>query len=53
MIATAVKRQHEPNRVVSGPLAAEIAEKQARSINDQITIAKLPPANMGSTSGAD
>ena len=30
IIATAVKRQHEPQRVVGDLLAAEIAEKQAR-----------------------
>ena len=44
IIATAVKRQHEPPRVVGDLLAAEIAEKQARSIKYQITIAKLPLA---------
>jgi DNA replication protein DnaC len=44
IIATAVKRQHEPQRVVGDLLAAEIAEKQARSIKYQITIAKLPLA---------
>jgi len=43
-IATAVKRQHEPQRVVGDLLTAEIAEKQARSIKYQITIAKLPLA---------
>ena len=44
IIATAVKRQHEPQRVVGDLLTAEIAEKQARSIKYQITIAKLPLA---------
>lgn len=44
LIATAVKRQHEPQRVVGDLLAAEISEKQARSIKYQITIAKLPLA---------
>jgi DNA replication protein DnaC len=44
IIATAVKRQHEPQRIVGDLLAAEIAEKQARSIKYQITIAKLPLA---------
>ena len=44
VIAAAVKRQHEPQRVVGDLLAAEIAEKQARSIKYQITIAKLPLA---------
>jgi DNA replication protein DnaC len=39
-----VKRQHEPRRVVGDLLSAEIAEKQARSIKYQITIAKLPLA---------
>jgi DNA replication protein DnaC len=44
VIATAVKRQHEPARVVGDLLSAEIAEKQARSIKYQMTIAKLPLA---------
>ena len=44
IIATAVKRQHEPQRVVGDLLTAEISEKQARSIKYQITIAKLPLA---------
>ncbi len=44
IITTAVKRQHEPQRVVGDLLTAEISEKQARSINYQITIAKLPLA---------
>jgi DNA replication protein DnaC len=44
IIATAVKRQHEPQRIVGGLLAAEIAEKQARSIKYQMTIARLPLA---------
>ena len=44
IIGTAVKRQHEPQRVVGDLLSAEISEKQARSIKYQITIAKLPLA---------
>jgi DNA replication protein DnaC len=44
IITTAVKRQHEPQRVVGDLLSAEINEKQARSIKYQITIAKLPLA---------
>src|SRR3954470_19962539 len=44
IISTAVKRQHEPARVVGDLLTAEISEKQARSIRYQITIAKLPVA---------
>jgi DNA replication protein DnaC len=44
IIATAVKRQHEPQRVVGDLLQAEIAEKQARSIKYQMTIARLPLA---------
>jgi DNA replication protein DnaC len=39
-----VKRQHEPQRVVGDPLTAQLSEKQARSINYQIAIAKLPLA---------
>lgn len=38
IIATAVKRQHEPHRIVGDLLSAEISEKQARSIKYQITI---------------
>ncbi len=44
IISTAVKRQHEPQRVVGDLLTAEITEKQARSIKYQMTIAKLPLA---------
>jgi DNA replication protein DnaC len=44
IITTAVKRQHEPQRVVGDLLTAEITEKQARSIKYQIAIAKLPLA---------
>ena len=44
IIGTAVKRQHEPTRIVGDLLTAEISEKQARSIRYQITIAKLPMA---------
>ena len=44
IVASAVKRQHEPQRVVSDLLTAELSEKQARSIKYQITTAKLPLA---------
>jgi DNA replication protein DnaC len=44
IITTAIKRSHEPQRVVGDLLSAEIAEKQARSIKYQMTIAKLPLA---------
>jgi DNA replication protein DnaC len=44
IITIAVKRQHEPQRVVGDLLSAEINEKQARSIKYQLTIAKLPLA---------
>ena len=44
VMTTAVKRQHEPPRIVGDLLKAEIAEKQARSIKYQLTIAKLPLA---------
>ena len=43
-LATALKRQHEPQRFVGDLLSAEISEKQARSIKYQITAAKLPLA---------
>ena len=44
IMATAVKRQHEPQRIVGDLLKAEISEKQARSIKYQLTVAKLPLA---------
>ena len=44
IMATAVKRQHEPQRIDGDLLNAEISEKQARSIKYQLTIAKLPLA---------
>jgi DNA replication protein DnaC len=43
-MATAVKRKHEPPRIVGDLLTAEISEKQARSIKYQMTIARLPLA---------
>jgi hypothetical protein len=44
VMATGIKRRHEPSRIVGDLLSAEIAEKQARSIKYQLTIAKLPLA---------
>jgi DNA replication protein DnaC len=44
IMATAIKRQHEPQRIVGDLLSAEINEKQARSIRYQLSIAKLPLA---------
>jgi DNA replication protein DnaC len=44
VMATALKRGYEPARVIGELLAAEIAEKQARSIKYQMTLAKLPLA---------
>jgi hypothetical protein len=44
IMATAVKRQHEPQRIIGDLLTAEINEKQARSIKYQLSIAKLPLA---------
>jgi DNA replication protein DnaC len=44
VMATAVKRQHEPQRIIGDLLSAEISEKQARSIKYQLTIARLPLA---------
>src|SRR6202790_3874430 len=44
IMTTAVKRQHEPQRIVGDLLNAEISEKKARSIKYQLTIAKLPLA---------
>jgi DNA replication protein DnaC len=42
IVATAVKRQHEPQRIVGDLLTAELSEKQARSIKYQMTIARMP-----------
>src|SRR5438309_737210 len=47
VMATGTKRRHEPPRIVGDLLSAEIAEKQARSIKYQLTIAKLPFAKTG------
>ena len=44
IMATGIKRQHEPPRIVGDLLQAEVSEKQARSIRYQIAIAKLPLA---------
>ena len=44
VMAAGIKRQHEPPRIVGDLLQSEIAEKQARSIRYQMTIAKLPLA---------
>jgi DNA replication protein DnaC len=44
IMATAVKRQHEPQRIIGDLLNAEISEKQARSIRYQLSSAKLPLA---------
>ena len=42
VMAAGIKRECEPPRIVGDLLRAEIAEKQARSIKYQLTIAKLP-----------
>ncbi|MFN8624680.1 MAG: IS21-like element helper ATPase IstB [Candidatus Binatia bacterium] len=44
IMATAVKRQHEPQRIVGDLLTAEVNDKHARSITYQLAIAKLPLA---------
>lgn len=44
IMATAVKRQHAPQRILGELLQAEINEQQARSIHYQLSIAKLPLA---------
>ena len=44
ILTTALKRQHEPQRVIGELLTAEISEKQARSIKYQMTIARMPLA---------
>jgi DNA replication protein DnaC len=44
VMASGIKRRHEPPRIVGDLLSAEISEKHARSIKYQLTIAKLPLA---------
>lgn len=44
VMATGIKRQHEPPRILGDLLQSEIAGKQARSIRYQLTVAKLPLA---------
>lgn len=44
IIATAVKRRREPQKIVGDLPQAEISEKQARSIKRQVTISKPPLA---------
>jgi DNA replication protein DnaC len=44
IMGTALKRQHEPPRIVGDLLSAEVSEKQARSIKYQLTAARLPLA---------
>jgi DNA replication protein DnaC len=44
VMTNGIKRRREPTRILGDLLAAEIAEKQARSIKYQLTIAKLPLA---------
>ena len=42
IVAAAIKRGHPIQRVIGELLRAEIADKKARSIKYQMTIAKLP-----------
>jgi DNA replication protein DnaC len=42
IITTAIKRQHEPPRIVGDLIRAELSEKQARSMKYQLTVARLP-----------
>jgi DNA replication protein DnaC len=44
VMATGIKRRHEPPHIVGDLLSAEVAEKQARSIKYQLSIAKMPLA---------
>ena len=44
VIADGLKRQHPVQRIVGDLLRAEIAEKQARSVKYQLTIARVPLA---------
>jgi hypothetical protein len=38
LMATAVKRQHEPQHIVGDLLTAEISEKQARFLKRQLSL---------------
>ena len=42
IVAVGIKRQHGIERIIAALLKAEIAAKQARSINYQMALAKLP-----------
>ncbi len=44
VMANGIKRRHEPQRIIGDLLKAEVAEKAARSIKYQLSIAKLPLA---------
>ncbi len=44
VLTTAVKRQHEPQQIIGDPLTAGIGEKQARSVRNQMTVARPPLA---------
>lgn len=44
LMSVAIKRQHEPQRIIADLLSAEIADKKARSIRYQLGIARLPLA---------
>jgi DNA replication protein DnaC len=44
ILTNGVKRQHSVHKIIGDLLKAEIAEKNARSIKYQLTIAKLPAA---------
>ena len=42
IMSAALKRGHDPQRILGDLLTAEISEKRSRSIKQQMTIAKLP-----------
>ena len=44
IVTVGIKRQHSIEKVIGGLLAAQIATNNARSINYQIRVAKLPLA---------
>ena len=52
IMATAVKRQHEPQRIVGDLLKAEISEKQARSTSSPSPSCRLPRTSTTSSSRA-
>jgi hypothetical protein len=52
IMATAVKRQHDPQRIIGDLLRAEINEKQARSISTNSPSPNSPSPKTSTTSSS-